>query len=123
MPTITEMYFVGADFKYIPNSNTFRLGNKYGVLQPGDKLMACEPSSVHGDTQLGELTVKAVHVMRLMPALDLFAMFNHGVLEWMSDGRVVYHQEMINHLTAILSSVYPDQLITNETVFTVIEFE
>lgn len=113
---IRQMEFVGANFATILGHNTFRIGDKWADLEPGDILEAIIIDKA-GRNPAGLLTVKWVFRGPLSNALQ-FSRMNHGVVDL---GAQNNSSLGANELMGILRKVYPDVDGSSEAV--VIQFE
>lgn len=122
------MRFSGADLAFLVNSNTFRLGDKYASLRPGDLV---QPVDKEDQPEGKPLAVKAVHVMEFGHALQEHAMRNHGIREENAKRRAVALDKLVgehkaagpDYLRAILNKHYVAADFTDDSlIVTVIEF-
>lgn len=115
-----DMFFQGAKFEHIPGRNTFRMGDKWASLSPGQEVNAVD---LNGNS-LGELRVYAVYKLRLGDALRTAARYNHGVVEFVGDGLSEGDEAAADYLRDVLRDVYPALDLGNDAqVVTVVVFD
>jgi hypothetical protein len=126
MSDIFSIAFVGATFATIAGSNTFRAGDKYASLRPGDILTGEIVSPENGEIlDTASLVIKQVTIGRLGPLVAVLGNDNHAVKDGQAAGLLD-----INKLagplwlkTELTQNLYADEDLDDESVFTVIEFE
>lgn len=78
----TEIAFVGASIAFILGANTFRQGDKYAELRPGDRLVG------EFEDGAGTLIVKSVTLGCLEELVQELGNNNHAVLEAQKRGQI-----------------------------------
>jgi hypothetical protein len=106
------MTFVDAEFAYIPGSNTFRMGDKWAKLRPGDTVRAMDKDN----KLMGSLTVASIVITDLAMALLHHAGQNHGVMQDAVRGFADVH------LREILQKAYPDLDLQDDSLTTVVVY-
>lgn len=115
--TPESIQFVNADPGFIVGANTFRKGDKYAGLRPGDTIGAQYDDAGAGET----LLVGTVVIGTLADLLVGFAEENHGVREAIQARQIdtnVFAQRY--HLREILTEIYGE--LQDDDLFTVIFF-
>lgn len=121
--TPTALQFVDADPQYLRFRNTFRRGDKYAELRPGDLISPEFVDSSDDAIAVGStLVVEMVAVGPLSNLILRFAEDNHGVTEAVFDRKIdsnEFAQRL--YLFELLRSIYGEDVDQND-VFTVIYF-
>ena len=122
-----DMKFGSADLRFLANSNTFRKGDKYASLVPGEFV---QPVDDEGKPIGQAVTIRGVHVMHLGDALSTYAARNHGIREenakrvaMVQEGHTDHQVAGPDYLRALLNKAYVASDFTDdEMIVTVIEF-
>lgn len=116
-----SMQFSDANLGFLPNSNTFRKGDKYASMVPGELV---QPVTREGKPASLPLAVRAVHVMHLGDALDTYSMRNHAIRETNAARDAADDNHVgLDFLRAILGRHYVATDFTDDSlIVTVIEF-
>lgn len=119
-PKFTSMQFVDADFKYIPGTNTFRIGDKYKDLVVGQELDALDGNN----NVMGKLRVAGFYQGGISACLDKFADNNHGIHQIIDQGPYPGRNERRRLLRETLANIYANEpVMTDDYVHcVVIEF-
>lgn len=114
--TMKRMIFEGANFRYIPGRNTFRIGDKWAKqLSLNEEI---EATDLEGNV-LGTLKVKGIYLSNLDDAFQKFTKENHGVIEHFLE---TFDRASKDYLLDVLKQVYPNEIINPQTPMTVVEF-